>query len=1023
MKRLFTILAALALVLLCAVLLPTEANAASVNDITFVLNGETNGSDYFAYINNASATGELVFPATYKGKPVIGVGSSVECPRITGITIPSGVTKIEPDAFEGFSGLTSISIPNSVTEIGANAFAGCTSLTSITIPDSVAVIGSDAFVGCRSLTSITVSDSVTCIYGGAFRGCNNLKEVHVSDIAAWCKISFYNDYANPLKCEATLYLNGVPVTNLVIPNSIASIGERAFVNYSGLTSVTIPNGVKSIGDSAFSGCANLISVDIPDSLNSIGSFAFSYCDSLTNITIPSGIKSFGESVFSSCERLASVRFDDGVTHIPSGLFNFCSQLTSITIPNSVTSIDSSAFFDLSIEEVHISDIAAWCKISFGNYQANPLYNGARLYVNGDLVRDIVIPHGVTSIGDYAFIGCNNLTGVTISDNSTIIGDSTFKCCSNLKAIIVPSGVDTIEANAFANCKKLQKVYFRGSQADWDWIIIESGNDYLTNAELVLNFTGDTIPCDHSWNAGVVTKQPNCKETGVKTYTCSVCGGTKTEDIAKTGSHSYGAWTRFNNTTHKRTCSGCQTTETKNHSWSSGKCNTCGATTAYIVTQPVGVTVANGSTAKVSVTATGNGLKYQWYFTSNGTANEFMPSSNTTATYSTTMDASRAGRQVYCVITDQYGNSVRTNTVTLKMQLRITKQPASTVVNNGATAKTTVTAQGEGLKYQWYYTANGSSTTFMKSSYTTATYSTSMDGNKAGRRVYCVITDRYGNTVTTNTVTLGMRVCITKQPVSAVVSKGATATATVTAKGEWLAYQWYYTANGSSSTFMKSSITSATYFTTMDASKAGRKVYCVITDKYGNTVTTNTVSLGMKVAIAQQPASVVAANGATVKTTVTAQGEGLKYQWYYTANGSSNTFMKSSYTTATYSTTIDGSKAGRRVYCVITDRYGNTMTTNAVTLGMNVVITKQPASVTVAKGKTAAVTVTAKGEGLKYQWYYTAGGNSSTFTKSSITSATYFTTMDAAKSGRRVYCVITDKYGNTVKTSTATLRMR
>jgi hypothetical protein len=165
--------------------------------------------------------------------------------------------------------------------------------------------------------------------------------------------------------------------------------------------------------------------------------------------------------------------------------------------------------------------------------------------------------------------------------------------------------------------------------------------------------------------------------------------------------------------------------------------------------------------------------------------------------------------------------------------------------------------------------------------------------------------------------------------------GETASTTVTATGDGLTYTWYYTSNGKVNEFYKSSVTGATYTTTMDATRDGRKVYCVITDKYGNTVTTNTVTLSMKsgLAITKQPTSVTAANGSKVATTVTATGEGLTYTWYYTSNGKVNEFYVSSVTSATYTTTMDATRDGRKVYCVITDKYGNTVTTDVVTLTM------------------------------------------------------------------------------------------
>jgi hypothetical protein len=122
---------------------------------------------------------------------------------------------------------------------------------------------------------------------------------------------------------------------------------------------------------------------------------------------------------------------------------------------------------------------------------------------------------------------------------------------------------------------------------------------------------------------------------------------------------------------------------------------------------------------------------------------------------------------------------------------------------------------------------------------------------------------------------------------------------------------------------------------MDESRAGRKVYCVITDKYGNSVTTEVVTLSMDsgLTITKQPTNVTVANGEKVATTVVATGEGLTYTWYYTSNGKVNEFYVSSVTGATYTTTMDATRDGRKVYCVITDKYGNTATTDVVTLTM------------------------------------------------------------------------------------------
>ncbi len=284
---------------------------------------------------------------------------------------------------------------------------------------NVVAIGSGAFEYCTNLTSITIPNSVTSIGGSAFYYCTSLTSVNISDIAAWCNISF-ND--NPLNYAHHLYLNGVEVIDLVIPNSVTSIGQRAFSGCSSLTSVTIPNSVTSIGDSAFRGCTSLTSVTIGNSVTSIGSGAFENCTSLTSVTIPNSVTSIGSQTFSGCTSLTSITIPNSVTSIGIQTFYGCTNLTSITIPNSVTSIGYQTFYGCTS------------------------------------LTSVTIGNSVTSIGQSAFTGCTSLTSITIPNSLTSISDYAFSGCTSLTSVTIGSGIQNIGQRAFANCPDLTHVY-------------------------------------------------------------------------------------------------------------------------------------------------------------------------------------------------------------------------------------------------------------------------------------------------------------------------------------------------------------------------------------------------------------------------------------------------------------------------------------------------------------------------------------------------------------------------------------
>ena len=279
--------------------------------------------------------------------------------------------------------------------------------------------------------------------------------------------------------------------DVVIPSSVTNNGTT----YS----------VDSIGYYAFYGCSRLTSVSIPSSVTSIGEDAFYNCSSLTSVTIPNSVTSIGNGAFYGCSSLTSITIPNSVTSIGNTAFAYCSSLTSLTLPNNST-INSTAFMYAGAKTT--IDSVTYCSdtLTVGNYtlvctgfltfylNGNAYFpnNNAQVYncdesKSGDLIIPSTISYNgttysVTSIGEYAFMDCSNLTSVTIPNSVTSIGNYAFYECSNLTSVTIPNSVTYIGNYAFKYCISLTSV------------TIPNSVTYIGNyAFSVCNLTSVTIP--------------------------------------------------------------------------------------------------------------------------------------------------------------------------------------------------------------------------------------------------------------------------------------------------------------------------------------------------------------------------------------------------------------------------------------------------------------------------------------------------------------------------------------------------
>ena len=403
---------------------------------------------------------------------------------------------------------TSVIVPSTydglpVTAIANSAFQGDTILVNIIVGEHVNSIGDAAFYSCTSLKSIDLPKAVTKTANNAFYNCSLLENVYFHGVLVdWLNIDHANEYSNPTTNNTNLYIDGKLLVDLYIPEGEIQVKQYAFVGCDSLKSLAMADTVNSIHVGAFKRALGLEKVEIGSSVLNIGEYAFAGCATLKDLTLGENLMEIGQYSFQNCVSLVDLVIPDNVMAIKANAFNGCSILTNCTLGASLTAIESNAFYNcISLRTIYINDamqtfgadafyncftlehvyydgtVDEWAQLSFADIESNPIYLGAKFYIDGELLRDLVLTEatkvsnyafyhcitldtvkitGVTTIGNYAFYNCPVLETVEVEGENVTVGSAAFNSCYQLKSAEM-NGVVTLGSTVFQNCHTLETV--------------------------------------------------------------------------------------------------------------------------------------------------------------------------------------------------------------------------------------------------------------------------------------------------------------------------------------------------------------------------------------------------------------------------------------------------------------------------------------------------------------------------------------------------------------------------------------
>ena len=412
-----------------------------------------------------------------------------------------------------------------ITALGLNKYSGYTmKLRTVIIGNGVTNVGSYALFCLPDATQVTLPESVTRIGRYGIAMCSKLTGMSIPKA-----VTEIGDFG----------LAGDGLTAVTLPDGLQSLGRGAFDTCTSLTNTTLPAAITAVPGKCFADCTKLLTADYKGEVTTIGEHAFEGCKSLVTAPIPATVTELGASAFNGCVALTDVTLPAGVTAIPDGCFQGCTALADMKLPGTVTRVGHNAFTGCTA----LKDVRC--------YGAPPTVEPAGAAEHSFEPAIVTIHYNPDPVYGWTFDADGKWQGYTVSG----------------KGACLHTGYGTHENTVPATCGEAGRV---------DTICSNCG-EVISTKEIPA--TGE-----HTWDNGTVTTEPTENEPGVRTFTCAVCGATKTAPIPATGAHDY----QFTRTVAPTctaggydlyTCSGCGATEKRNptdalgHKWDSGKVTT------------------------------------------------------------------------------------------------------------------------------------------------------------------------------------------------------------------------------------------------------------------------------------------------------------------------------------------------------------------------------------------------------------------------------------------------------------------